>query len=289
VVARTRCAGYSVGAPARHERASAPVVEEPMADGAMGRPERVDAMNGHKAGPHHDASHPFDQVPTRWPVRNPDAALLDDMLEVRKHGRIALYCGEAHPDIYNSQAFLGAARELAKSKKAEITAITGPVMLVPEDERELNGLLLLAKDGTLSGLYHRRSRFTLGHFRVVETGFTHRLYREHPHAPGEDVGTRWCDNMSRFTEESKQAQAEDALYRFDTWKSMSVPHADAKWQGLPLVTTPNRLEKIVTLVKSQGLDFNYLAPEEIMDVANGAGAKLIEPLATYQLKIDPRA
>ena len=57
------------------------------------------------------------------------------MGEVRKHGVIALYCGEAHPHVYNSQEFLGQAREVAHSQKAKITAITGPVMLVPDNEQ----------------------------------------------------------------------------------------------------------------------------------------------------------
>ena len=137
-------------------------------------------------------------------------------------------------------------------------------------------------ENVLKGLYHRRARFATGHFRVVQTDHTYKLYREQTHAPVGDVGTRWCDDMGQYTDESIQAQAEEALSLFLEWKSMAVPHADALTQGLPLVTTPSRLARIVEHVESKGLDFNYLGPEEIMAAGAEIGANLIRPFADYR-------
>lgn len=221
--------------------------------------------------------------PARLPVEHPVDDLVNDMLDVRTGGVIALYCGEAHPYVYNSQRFLDTAREVVEGQQAKIVAITGPVMLVPEDEQDHNGLVTLAKQGTLKGLYHRRARFTTGHFRVVETGYVYKLYREESHAAGAGPVDRWCDDMSRFCDRSIQSQAEDALALFSEWKSMAVRHADAKkGQELPLITTPSKLARIVEHAESMGLDFNYLEPREIMDVAAELGAAMIQPLSSYR-------
>lgn len=260
-----------------------------MADAPTGRPETIHIMNGHEPGFNQHSNGVAVRPPERLPVKNSIESVVKDMAAVRRGGIIALYCGEAHPDVYNSESFLIEAHKLTEEMDAKITAITGPVVLVPDDERAPNGLIQLMENRTLDGLYHRRARFTTGHFRVVETDGIYKLYREETHAPGQDVETRWCDNIGRYSDESIQAQARDALYRFETWKSMAVPHALAKEQGLPLITTPKRLAKIVAHVRSKDLDFNYLEAAEILELAREIGPNLIKPLTSYKVKAKRRS
>lgn len=260
-----------------------------MADAPAGRPASAADMNGHEQRSRHNGHGTAPRAPERLRVEWGLESVVDDVGRVREDGAVALYCGEANPDVYCDKSFVEKVFEVVESKGARVTAITGPVIVVPDGVAgEDHGLIRLATDPTLKSfrgtfkLFHRRARFTSGHFRVVETDGIPRLYRELPHTPGAPVEARWCENMKRFTEEELRAQADDALSRFSAWKSMSVSHLRAEAEGLPLVTTTTSLPTVVEHIKAKGLDFNYLDAKQILDATADLDAGLIQPLASHQ-------
>lgn len=263
-----------------------------MADAPAWGPETIHIMNGNEAQPTPYTNGTGEPMPGRYPVKDPIDALVKDLVAVRDGGQIGLFCGEADPFVYNSRPFLEAARDARETRKARITAITGPLLLVPEDESAANGLIQLVRDKGLDGelnLYHRRVRFTLGHFRVVESDDVHKLYREQAHLPGEGIETRRCDNMDEFSKESIRAQALDALARIETWKTMALPHVEARQHGLPLLATPSDLTKIMARVLELDLDFNYLEPAEIQSIATDVGVDLVKSRSGCAWKASRRA
>ena len=241
-------------------------------------------MNGHTPVPRSLSQADADQSADWLPVERPLEAIVEDMRHVRDNGVIALYCGEAHPDVYGARTFIETAHDMVEVRKARITAITGPVLLVPDDEHEQHGLLQLLKGGKLTGLYHRRARFATGHFRVVETDGYFRYYREHTHLPVECVEDRTCENLLRLTPEEVHVQAKDALKSFHQWKSLAVRHDQARAENLPLISTPSKLKELVENLTERGIDFNYLGPHEIVQEASKVKKGLVAPLSDFRLK-----
>ena len=94
------------------------------------------------------------------------------MRGVRQGGEIVLLLGEADPSVYCDETFLDAARYASVKRQATISAITGPLLVVPDGWGEHHGLVRAHRKGWIGDLRHRTARFGLFHFRVVETDGT---------------------------------------------------------------------------------------------------------------------
>src|SRR5262245_58998133 len=195
-------------------------------------------------------------------VNRPMAALIDDIRLVRPGGKIVIFCGEAHPDIYNKQKFLKAIRWARWEQEARIEVITGPILLVPEDRHETNGLLKLWDEETICKMYMRRARTSAAHFRVVETDLktqeAYRLYLEAPHPPLLPQGQRHCQHFSRLHRADVHQRALHAMNLFEGLREQAVLMEKAKPGSQPMVTTPDRLKKILNQATDHDLIFDFL-------------------------------
>jgi hypothetical protein len=212
--------------------------------------------------------YPWGYLPV-WAPDDPDRAiraLTQDIRAVKRGGHISLLVGEAHPRIYNRPEFLKAIC-YAKKQGATIEAITGAVMLEPDDSREPNGLVSLYMDRKIDALYHRPARWGLGHFRVVEQestkGYRYRYYREYPHAPVDGMLDRCCENLFDFDADTVNTKAEDALRTFEFWKRKSVQHDAALGAKKVLFATQEDLRALVSALEKKGLEFNFMTAEKI--------------------------
>ena len=236
-------------------------------------------MNGNDADvsqrthPTTQRDHPLGYLP----VKDPIGALVEDFAHVGKGKAIVLVVGEASPYVYNSAKFMDAARKAKRDHGARISVMTGPIMLVPDEPGEPNGLVQLLSDKVLTGLYHRPSRFALEHFRIVETCGTPRLYQEHSHPPLQDIRERSCVNFFDLPPAEIRTRANDAKRSFKFWKEQSTPHKLRSEHPGVLFATGSVLQALVQQAEEEDLAFNYLDAEELLALAQRCGQAFESP------------
>lgn len=116
--------------------------------------------------------------PELLPVEEPVALAVGDLMSARVGGVVRLYTQDANPVLYNHPLFLETARYLNAVRRVTFQVATGPILLV--DDHRQNGLLTLQQEGVLDRLYHRGFRGYQADFRIVETDFGLRWYKEFP-------------------------------------------------------------------------------------------------------------
>lgn len=214
-------------------------------------------------------------------IEDPIGALASDIAAVCQGGKIRLFVGEAHPEVYNSRAVEDAVL-VAHGRGAKIEVITGPIMLEPEHEPGTNGLLHLLGKGKVKEVYHRTARFGVGHFRLVsidDPAYGFRYYQEYPHDPIQSISTRSCENLRGVAPGEFALRADEAVNTFKFWKDQSVRHSKAMKSADPLVlfTTPTALTKLVTAAEEQDLDFDLLTAPEILKLARAVVPDAVSP------------
>jgi hypothetical protein len=222
--------------------------------------------------------------PEVYPVDDPICTMKREIGAVCESGKIYIVCGEAHPDVYNEDGVLEAF-SIAHGRNAKITVLTGPILLVPDGEREHNGLITLFDAGIIR-LYHRPRRLAASHFRVVETGAQPLYYSECAHPPLLDVSQRTCENFDHFAPEQFKALAEKAIRDFTHLKKRSgaVDHKTASSKGQLLVTTPKKLDLLMERAWEQNLPIEYLDAEELQAL-QPADEPWLMPIRAYRERL----
>ena len=208
-------------------------------------------------------------APQQWRVVGDEQfakAILEDLRAVKAGGVIRIYCGTAHPDVYND-AFVALALELVEYKQASFRAITGPVLVT--DERGQNALRTLGDKGVVAPLRHRPTRGDHELFRLVETETGFR-YSVESYPPPEDL-PRHHREVSVLVE---PAEARGFLHAtrefFDRAADVFDPAHDETLRALPILLTQAEIDRVRERAAGLGLRFDHLQPDTIRALAGEA-------------------
>lgn len=206
------------------------------------------------------------ELQRRSDIESTNSLLLADIQSVKEGGTIWIFCSEARPSVYNDMSVVEAMRRVVLDKHAHIRVITGPMVVVDEENR--NGLLELQKDGTIEFLRHRSVRGWTNHFRVVESGPSFRYAAQQPHDPLEE-GEHTID-LTGYSHRDLCNMAYRAIALFENWarRLSSLPEID------PLRLTEAELQELLQTAHREYSHFDYLSIKQLR--------KFVPPDETFQ-------
>lgn len=193
-------------------------------------------------------------------IQNGDGIIEDvikDFREVGEKGEVLIFCSEGTP--YNLEEFVKAAKFAKRKMGATIRVITGPILVVPKKEKDSSKLLCLQEERIIN-LYHRPSRCSTPHFRVVRRNGNYLLHRlEMPHRPLHPSHERNIVDLSGLSKKQNQLWAKELVYLFESWQEVVADPV----KELPLLMLTDELLKILEEAEKRNLPFNQLRPHEL--------------------------
>lgn len=198
------------------------------------------------------------------PVKDYGLDLVRDMLSVKENGMVRIFACNASLDVFNQPLFMSAARYV-KERGAEISLLTGPILVVNEDG--FSGLEQLAQENVLK-LTQESFISNLDHFHVVEQDEEYKLFLEEVHHPFTVMPRgRFRLNPETFTEWEWQQQARISNNHFDGFVELTVENKRKLPQYYQaLHATTGGLNRLVQFSGESSTALTFMTAKDLLDL-----------------------
>lgn len=191
------------------------------------------------------------ETPPEWvPVQDYGIDMLRNMLSVKDEGKVRILPCNA---------------SLKETKSADITVLTGPIIVIREDG--FSGLLQLAEESILN-LVQDCSVRPLNHLCVVEQDNGNGIYVEDVHDSFELLPRgRLSLNPQRMIDWEWQRTSQGIIRIFDNLVSLigqTKEKSPAEFESLPILVRPSVLDRFIKICKDTGTDLSYISTRQIL-------------------------